>query len=333
MGNAAGVQQQASAGPVCHVFISHKANESKHVFQALLMQFASRGLRVFNPDKDLQGSTPTKDVMTAVARNSKVLLALLSPSFFNSEWCRAEVEAAAQAGVPIIPVYAGSAYSRTQIMQLKQGGSAAVNAAFRENLIDVHNTDHPAGVLADIENNIINRFLSAYAGPSGGGGGGGGGHSWVGSVQNTNLQLVPRGSPEAVVLQHYSDISRGMGAPLTLTGRFSGRAIEDRTSLKNVMNWKFYHLGGGGLNPSKGMLHGALDGRGMLIAYLPSEGIPDSNDHKWTFGVQMNNFTQGGNIIRCQGKTNIDGFRSFFINNDGTIGIKKNPNLVVGLRG
>ena len=58
--------------------------------------------------------------MQAHALGSKVVLALLSLGIFDSEWCRAEIEAAAAAGVPIVPVYSGEHYAANQVLELNK---------------------------------------------------------------------------------------------------------------------------------------------------------------------------------------------------------------------
>lgn len=47
----------------------------------------------------------------AQARASCVVIALVSPGYFGSKWCRKEVIAAKEANVPIVPVYAGDRFT------------------------------------------------------------------------------------------------------------------------------------------------------------------------------------------------------------------------------
>ena len=61
--------------------------------------------------RDLAGAAVTKDMMGRHPAGSVVLLALVSPNYFGSEWCRYEAVSAKQAGVPIIPVYSGDVRS------------------------------------------------------------------------------------------------------------------------------------------------------------------------------------------------------------------------------
>ena len=100
------------------------------------------------------------------AAGSVVVLALLSPNYFTSKFCRGELEGAKEAGVPIVPVFSGDHYTRKSIIDLMEQKSdpekkEAVKAAFGENLIDVNNGDHADEVLADIDTKVIARFLGA----------------------------------------------------------------------------------------------------------------------------------------------------------------------------
>lgn len=115
--------------------------------------------------RDLAGVEVSKAEMCRHAVGSCVVLALLSPSYFDSKWCRAELEAASDAGVPIIPVFAGEHHTYSQILGLNDAlrsdseKRAAVRAAFGENLIDVHNPSHAEDCDRDIRDKIVGRFL------------------------------------------------------------------------------------------------------------------------------------------------------------------------------
>ena len=68
------------------------------------------GLNVFNPDMHMAvAGGATKELMQQHARNSHLMLAVMSHGglIFDSPWCRAEMEAARDASVPIVPVYNG----------------------------------------------------------------------------------------------------------------------------------------------------------------------------------------------------------------------------------
>ena len=162
---------QPLRGPKAHhVFISYTANEMDPVFEALLSTLSAMDLNVFNQRRDLAGVEVNKAEMQAHAMGSKVVLPLLSPGYFDSEWCRAEVEAAAEAGVPIVPVYSGGSHTENQIKALLGLRSdpikgAAVKACFKENLIDVHNPAHMNECISDLKVKVIHRFVSMAAPP------------------------------------------------------------------------------------------------------------------------------------------------------------------------
>ena len=99
------------------------------------------------------------------AAGSVVVLALLSPDYFTSKFCRGELEGAKEAGVPIVPVFSGDHYTRKSIIDLMEQKAdpekkEAVKAAFGENLIDVNNGDHADEVNRDIGEKIVGRFCA-----------------------------------------------------------------------------------------------------------------------------------------------------------------------------
>ena len=53
--------------------------------------------------------------MAAAVAGSQVCLVALSPELFASKWCLKEVTAAQQAGVPVVPCYAGDYRANAQI--------------------------------------------------------------------------------------------------------------------------------------------------------------------------------------------------------------------------
>ena len=144
-------------------------DEMSGVFETLLSTLSGWGLNVFNQKRDLAGAPVNKAAMKAHAVGSKVVMALLSPRFFDSEWCRAEVEAAAEAGVPIVPVYSGDDYTADTLLAImkKERPHAekghAVKAVFQENIIDVHNPAHNAQCISDIKEKIVYRFCARPA--------------------------------------------------------------------------------------------------------------------------------------------------------------------------
>jgi hypothetical protein len=151
-----------------HIFISYFAKEMDAVFTSLMMNLVSMGFNVFNQKSDLAGVDVNLEVMQEHAAGSVLVLALLSPNYFTSKWCRGEVEGAAAAGVPIVPIFSGDHYTYTQMTDLMKKGSqklddpekaAAVKAAFGQNLIDVNNAQHVAKCSNDLREKIIRRFL------------------------------------------------------------------------------------------------------------------------------------------------------------------------------
>ena len=83
---------------------THYQKESDGVFTSLMMFFKGRGLNVFNQKRDLAGHDVSLELMQKHAAGSQLVLALLSPDYFTSKFCRGELEGAKEAGVPIVPV-------------------------------------------------------------------------------------------------------------------------------------------------------------------------------------------------------------------------------------
>ena len=90
------------------IFISYRSEDSEQVYNSLLTRLSEKELNVFNSARDFAGATPSKALMGQHAAGSVVLLALVSPNYFDSPWCRHEAVSAKKAGVPIIPVYSGA---------------------------------------------------------------------------------------------------------------------------------------------------------------------------------------------------------------------------------
>jgi hypothetical protein len=98
----------ANSSKTAHdIFISYRSEDMDQVYNSLLTRLSEKGLNVFNSKRDLAGAPVTKDIMEQHAAGSVVLLALVSPGYFDSEWCRYEAISAKNAFVPIIPVYSG----------------------------------------------------------------------------------------------------------------------------------------------------------------------------------------------------------------------------------
>ena len=149
------------------VFLSYYDKEQGEVFDSLLQRLKLLDLEVFNQKRDLAGATVNLAAMQQHVSGSRLVLALLSPNYFTSKWCRGELEAAHAAGVPIVPCFSGEHYVRKNILALNDRSdaetAAAVNAAFGENLIDVNNGDHSDQVTSDLKEKIVGRFFGTSA--------------------------------------------------------------------------------------------------------------------------------------------------------------------------
>ena len=70
---------------------------------------------IFNPTTNLSHVEQiNKAAMAGAVRRSNVVLAALSEGFFASTWCEAEIEAAREAGIKVIPCYSGEEYGATR---------------------------------------------------------------------------------------------------------------------------------------------------------------------------------------------------------------------------
>ena len=65
-------------------------------------------LSVFCADHDLtKFSKPNLEAMKQAVKSSKLVIAALSDKFFESDYCKGEIEAAKEGNIKVIPVYAG----------------------------------------------------------------------------------------------------------------------------------------------------------------------------------------------------------------------------------
>ena len=75
---------------------------------------------IFNPTTHLSHVEKiNKEAMAGAVRRSKLVLAALSEGFFASKWCEAEIEAAREAGIKVIPCYSGDEYGATRSMLMR----------------------------------------------------------------------------------------------------------------------------------------------------------------------------------------------------------------------
>ena len=143
-------------------------SEYTDVFLSLHLALNSMGagLNVFNQIRDLAKADVNKEIMQEHARNSKVVLALLSPNYFNSKWCRYELIAAQEAGVPIVPVYSGFKDSYPALLQLNDElredaeKGPAVKAAFAEKGITITGEGVLDGPTIDEKKLIDNHYYA-----------------------------------------------------------------------------------------------------------------------------------------------------------------------------
>ena len=102
--------------PEQSMFISHcTQDEGMQLFNTAEMFFAEKGVRVFNPTTEFQKIEASTSAMVAAVQASQVVLAALSPKLFTSKWCLAELAAAHEANIPVVPVFAGDFCSNHQI--------------------------------------------------------------------------------------------------------------------------------------------------------------------------------------------------------------------------
>lgn len=148
------------------IFISFSNKDMETVATSLIGMLDMLGYKVFNQKRDFAGVQVSKAQMQEFAKNSTVVLALVSPQYFDSQWCRAQVEAADENGVPIVPVYSSANYSRNSMLDLMQRMDdpevgKAVKACFKrgKNLIDVHNVEHVSSVNKSIKEDILLIFF------------------------------------------------------------------------------------------------------------------------------------------------------------------------------
>lgn len=93
------------------VFISHSTRDgSKTAFRDCFVALNTSNIPVFNPLEDFVGQQATVEKMEEFVAKSPLLIACLSPEFFRSKFCFAEVNAAAKHGIPVVPVVAGEEF-------------------------------------------------------------------------------------------------------------------------------------------------------------------------------------------------------------------------------
>ena len=124
-------------------FISHATkDDSLDVFKSVQTFLAAKGKTIFNPTTHLSHVEKiNKAAMQDAVRRSGLVVAALSEGFFASNWCEAEIEAAKEAGIKVIPTYSGEDHGAKQIdTWVQQYRSHPVfGYVFHENARDVLN--------------------------------------------------------------------------------------------------------------------------------------------------------------------------------------------------
>ena len=137
------------------VFISHATKDDSHdVFKVVQASMDAREITIFNPTTHLAHvEVINKEAMQGAVKRSKLVVAALSDGFFESSWCAAEVAAAKEAGIKVIPVYSGDDHPAKQIDRWvdKYKGHAEFGYVFNENARDVLNKQNPQSVNATLE--------------------------------------------------------------------------------------------------------------------------------------------------------------------------------------
>ena len=96
------------------------------VFQAVSSYMSAYDKVIFNPTTHLSHvERINKEAMAGAVRRSKLVLAALSEGFFASKWCEAEIEAAREAGIKVIPCYSGDDYGATRSMLMRAHRAAS----------------------------------------------------------------------------------------------------------------------------------------------------------------------------------------------------------------
>ena len=98
------------------VFISHATkDEGIEIFQTCSLFFSTLGVPVFNPTTEFMKQDASKATMGKAAADAQVVIAALSHELFRSKWCLAELQAAYNAGVKIVPVFSSDWIPSNQI--------------------------------------------------------------------------------------------------------------------------------------------------------------------------------------------------------------------------
>jgi hypothetical protein len=117
------------------IFISYFSAESQDLFQSLTALLTVIGCVVFQPTKDL--INPSQQEMRDAVAGVDLVLAIWSPGYFGSKWCRAEAHEAANKSIPLVPVYNGDLAIQKQIIDGLDRQDQISNAVFSKNIVKV----------------------------------------------------------------------------------------------------------------------------------------------------------------------------------------------------
>lgn len=149
--------------PGSRVFISYVEGESAEVYTALHGILRGKGFSVFHGRTQLVKSTT--DEMRDFVRGANVFIAVLSPGYFRSKYCRAEADEAINSGVGVIPVFDGDTYPYRKkswevtqwkdiaTLDPKTGQDTSVDLrkiVYKENLVRVIDTMAPDNAICSL---------------------------------------------------------------------------------------------------------------------------------------------------------------------------------------
>jgi len=138
-----------------NVFISHcTKDDSNEVFKVVSAFLKGKGQTVFNPTTHLTHAEKINAAAMADAvKRSGLVVAALSRGFFNSRWCEAEIKAAKEAGIKVVPTFSGDNHGSNQIDEWinEYGSHATFGYVFRENARDVLNKQNDGQVTRTLD--------------------------------------------------------------------------------------------------------------------------------------------------------------------------------------
>ena len=136
------------------VFVSHATKDGLGVFEKLQGYMDGRNLTVFNPTTILSHvERPSTGAMQAYARTSKLVLAVLTDGFFESKWCEAEIRAAMDVGLKVVPVFSGDDYTGRNVDAWVAAYKAheVYGYVFKQNAMDVKNKFNASQVKSTLD--------------------------------------------------------------------------------------------------------------------------------------------------------------------------------------